>query len=702
MTDQNTIAERRAHLTRILPMYVAAYAVLLCGLASYITTDGDDTFGARGVIVVMCGLAVSLFCRVRQLKQNTMFGVLAGMVAVILFYVSLSGGTPVGQLMSYVTNGRSAGPGLMLAWFLMLYSFAMIADEVIIFSVVPSIALLGLMASENLNPEIVVYFVGLILSAAFLLVYENSLSRLPVTTNEEASENPRVKSALLLAVIVLSLAMLVGLGVAIPLQVIGKSISDRTLAASAGAPSEFTAETSSRYINQLQLSGAPPRLSDRVVMKIRTPEPFYWRGKVFEYYTGSSWSGDQGGHPPLVQPDGSLSMRILDADPERGEARARRLVRQFVTLRDAPIAGMLVSAGEPARLQTGLPVIEDTYRDLRATGGRAGAEYVVDSLVPTPSDGQLQRAGLGFPPGLRQTYIQLNHDEDRGERYALATRITERFDTQFEKVKALQRYLQENYTYSLTPPRTPPSEDAVMFFLTQSKEGYCEIFASALAVLCRELNIPARLATGFAPGEWRPDPRHPGEGVCVVREKDLHAWTEVYFPGYGWVPFDPTSSRDADTSFGSTMRDFLRGLFSRFSQRSFFQLLVLLSISGTMFFLVKSYGWDPMRASVWWRALWANRWKNGRRDERWDLLYARAHTRVRRWAGPKRSHQTPYEYAQQARPALTSEAAQALQDITAVYVNGAYRPNGPDESDIRRLLNHEAALRHALKSRQPA
>jgi hypothetical protein len=82
--------------------------------------------------------------------------------------------------------------------------------------------------------------------------------------------------------------------------------------------------------------------------------------------------------------------------------------------------------------------------------------------------------------------------------------------------------------------------DAVEYFLFEQKRGYCEQFSSSLAVMARSLGIPARIATGYVPGEY-----NPFTGLHEVRASDAHAWVEVYFPGYGWSTFDPTPSFDS-------------------------------------------------------------------------------------------------------------------------------------------------------------
>jgi hypothetical protein len=100
---------------------------------------------------------------------------------------------------------------------------------------------------------------------------------------------------------------------------------------------------------------------------------------------------------------------------------------------------------------------------------------------------------------------------------------------------AVQRWLQRNTEYNLDVPRQPNGVDAVDWFLFDSREGFCEHIASAMAVLLRAEDVPTRLVTGFGPGE-----RNPFTGYYEVREADAHAWVEVLYPGIGWVPYDPT------------------------------------------------------------------------------------------------------------------------------------------------------------------
>jgi hypothetical protein len=108
----------------------------------------------------------------------------------------------------------------------------------------------------------------------------------------------------------------------------------------------------------------------------------------------------------------------------------------------------------------------------------------------------------------------------------------------YDMAIAIQDYLRDStrYKYTLNPKSTPAARDKLDYFLFDSKEGYCEFFATAMGDMLRSLGIPTRLVNGFGPGS--PDPNAPL--TYIVRGEDAHTWVESYFPNYGWIPFEPT------------------------------------------------------------------------------------------------------------------------------------------------------------------
>ena len=132
----------------------------------------------------------------------------------------------------------------------------------------------------------------------------------------------------------------------------------------------------------------------------------------------------------------------------------------------------------------------------------------------------------------------------------LTNEITAPYSTAFQKTQAVERYLRANYTYSTTRQRleavdengdhySAAAEDYVRYFLlyNEKKEGYCTLFASAMTAMLRQIQIPARVVTGYYT-EMQKSSQGGYEGN--IRDYGYHAWVEVYFDGAGWIPFDPT------------------------------------------------------------------------------------------------------------------------------------------------------------------
>jgi protein-glutamine gamma-glutamyltransferase len=165
---------------------------------------------------------------------------------------------------------------------------------------------------------------------------------------------------------------------------------------------------------------------------------------------------------------------------------------------------------------------------------RGIGRYEADSDIATASPAQLRTAGPGLPPLFGEAYLRLPLGRVDPRVQQLAQEITRSASNNYDKAAALERYLQTRYGYTLDLSRTTP-KDPIANFLFERKQGHCEYFASAMAVMLRTLGIPSRVVTGF-----RSDEFNDVTGNYVVRAKDAHAWVEVYFPGFGWETFDPT------------------------------------------------------------------------------------------------------------------------------------------------------------------
>src|SRR5207249_944866 len=143
-------------------------------------------------------------------------------------------------------------------------------------------------------------------------------------------------------------------------------------------------------------------------------------------------------------------------------------------------------------------------------------------------------ASTEYPAFIKEQYLQLPSLSP--EVRDLAQKVTLASVTTSGKVRVIEQFLKQTYRYSLDA-ETAIQKSPIEEFLFVRKTGYCEHYASAMVVLLRTLGIPARLATGFLAGEWN-DFGH----YYTVRQRDAHAWVEVYFPLSGWITFDPTPS----------------------------------------------------------------------------------------------------------------------------------------------------------------
>ena len=111
--------------------------------------------------------------------------------------------------------------------------------------------------------------------------------------------------------------------------------------------------------------------------------------------------------------------------------------------------------------------------------------------------------------------------------------------TPYHQARVIESYLRDNIKYNELIPRPPAGQDPVDWVLFDHQEGYCNYYASAMIVMLRSLGIPARMAAGFAQGTYDNE-----EGMYVVTEHDAHTWVEAYFPGYGWIEFEPTTAQE--------------------------------------------------------------------------------------------------------------------------------------------------------------
>jgi len=301
-------------------------------------------------------------------------------------------------------------------------------------------------------------------------------------------------------------------------------------------------------MGQGKLGGAAEP-SEYPVMMVQTEQKTLMRGVIKDFYTGRSWQDTSSGRRLLYVHPGWRGQRnavFLENMPDQSVQRASTLLDTKainvqvqnkaastlftpVFLRDVSPQGSLIPYFNDA---SELFVTRDLELNDRYTvfapvfeGGSAAVGALVDAAYD--HDPNYQKA--------REMYLQLPaHLEPT--LYEDLQNIVAGSATPYDQACAILRHLQRYYRYTLTPEEPPENLDFVTYFLYVGKEGYCTYYASAMTVLCRMAGIPARYVEGFIA-------QPSADGIAYVTGLDAHAWTEVYFEGFGWVPFDPTPSQ---------------------------------------------------------------------------------------------------------------------------------------------------------------
>ncbi len=292
------------------------------------------------------------------------------------------------------------------------------------------------------------------------------------------------------------------------------------------AGAENDSQTSLRATDSLDMTRRPD-LTDEVVFTVESAGATFWRGQTFDRWDGRRWTRSD----PQVNRLGAGGA-VRPAADDLAATGSDRLVQRFHIR--AGFADVVYAAATPSTIEIDRLAGQRPDGTVISEPLGNGATYTVVSRR-IPLTGQLLRSvSGGIPSEVQAQYAQEPVATDRVR--AAARRVAGNARTQYDKVLALEAWMGRRTEYSLDAPLAPEGVDVVDHFLFESRQGWCEQVASSLVVLARANGIPARLVTGFVPGQ-----RDVVTGTFTVRAKDAHSWAEVWFPKVGWVPFDPTA-----------------------------------------------------------------------------------------------------------------------------------------------------------------
>jgi hypothetical protein len=295
--------------------------------------------------------------------------------------------------------------------------------------------------------------------------------------------------------------------------------------------------TNDTYADTMVLGG-PRTVGNIPIMDVHVPYRLayvYWHGVALDTYDGrGGWRNN--------------SNRTIAHLPDEGELAlpsfvARQVVTQTI-VNYVPNAGTLYGAPDVIYSDRQLLVDLNVQQDEMLGANwirsrfvlRQGDTYQVASSMSTADKTSLRNAGSSYPEWVTDDYLQLPA-AITPETIELAEQLTAGHDNAFDKAIAVRDWLRTEITYNDQIQAPPDDVEPVHYTIFESKEAYCTYYASAMAIMLRSQGIPARIVNGYAQGEWVEE-----ASLYRVRASNAHTWVEVFFPGYGWIQFEPTAA----------------------------------------------------------------------------------------------------------------------------------------------------------------
>lgn len=468
-------------------------------------------------------------------------------------------------------------------------------------------------------------------------------------------------------------------------------------------PAELEPAYLTEKLPRSHLLGAGPDLTTDAVMEVSVENlavtitedgqvsvpNYYWRSLSYDVYTRHGWatspfniSAYEGGDP----------IQSID-ETTSGQTTLRQHIVKLVP-------------GNPAVYHTGDLITTDqdfeisrrslSQSEFDLLGASTDAlEYSVDSHLRKTSPGELRQAGRDYPAWVEDLYLRL--PEDIPHRVTtLAIEITAGKANVYDQTAAIEAYLRQ-YPYNLDIEEPPPNRDVVDYFLYDLQQGFCDYYATSMVVMARSVGIPSRFVTGYSTGSYDLE-----KGKYIVSGKNSHAWVEVYFPGYGWVEFDPTAGMpgfqraDEAPALASTVKIpagrslMIRGVWRLVGLASvgFFGLLLLLADGWNRVDTRRLLQMEPSAAV--------------------DRLYERFRRRSARLERTHRQDLTPNEFASSLDSVLKSISIKnkpwsyleqtnlEVSRITELYSRASYSAHPLNKEESRSAVENWQRLRWRL------
>ncbi|MGC4047420.1 MAG: transglutaminase domain-containing protein [Armatimonas sp.] len=681
------------------PLYIGAGLAQFFVLMVVRFQVSDPSFAFA--LMLLTGIGLFTAFRMRQRGIGTSIVPAGAVVVSALFLLSLSRNSLLaGILPSEIFIGTEISVVIALALTAALSNFLAVSDDAVSFTLVWGVAIIGLSGSLDLNRELIFCFFGFLLCVAFVLVHQNYLNQARQTGPVRHISTPLVKFQFVAALAAWIFASIVGASLSIPLRALGKGISLRQvvdqlqlprsavgsrMGSSGGSPS-LNFENRSEF----RVGLGPTRDDQTEVMTVTSAHPRYWRGRSYLNYGPNGWS-----NPDLPVSPQPLTTKNPDADmpaypvtiPNRPKLGKRSIETHQFEL-TSELLGSVFHAAEPVQLRGKFEFI--LMRGDGTLGGNLGSsrKYEIDSEVVEIEPDALDKSSKDYPETIRQRYLWNGPTNPALEK--LVNEAVGSTSGPYSRAEAIRKFILGRCTYSLSARAVPIGIDPTLFFLNDSHEGYCDLFATATTVLCRYAGLPARIVTGFNSGT--PDSNNPN--LYHLRNSNRHAWTEVYFTGYGWIPFDATV--DSMTSEAPppavpeqklTWRDRLLDMLPR--------ILLALGACGLLYLA----GGEIRRLMV------QNTVKSlpiSPQAKRIGTAYRRALHATRKAGVERNATMSTAEHLSQVREHLGATVADALAPLAQLADIAVFSNRPPGEEEVAKAETHLNTFLQTLKGARSA
>ncbi len=469
---------------------------------------------------------------------------------------------------------------------------------------------------------------------------------------------------------------------------------------------EVMATSIAGFADQVSIGSHGSRIfpNPEIVLRVEFPDGrpanmggLHWRGRSYDRFDGVRWS-----RSPSLPPSLGMDRWYEAWNPDR--------IRQQIYA--APLDVRVLFALHPLLgVRSDNPRIQPLFDNAgdHVYWGSGNPSYEAVSVAGRPQAEDLRAARSGFAPA-RNHFTQLPRLSQRTR--DLARSLTQGLDNNYDRAVAVEAFFHNEFGYTLDLPRSA-REATLEYFLFDRMEGHCEYFSTAMVVLLRTMGIHAREVNGFLGGQWNDFGQY-----LAVTQNEAHSWVEVWFPGYGWVPFDPTpagaGTSEALTSWLWPGRFLLDGLQHRWNKwiLDFDQE----SQSGLIRRASEIFGRDELTdrgtdgsssrdpAAMFWGALmvlalglsiyWINRAPTGGPETR---LYLRLRESCRRAGLVPNDGVAPLtlvdELARRRHPAY-----RPAQSFVATYLRTRFGGQAVDHAAQEEMKTALAAVRRALRS----